>query len=91
MLFCIVRTNGAYYHNKGRIVLFESEHEAQNFINMFIQYSTERLLNESDNPLDGMKAPMKIMNESQIIPVDFDIETVKCGVVYARELMEKIK
>ena len=55
MLFCIVRTNGAYYHNKGRIILFESEHEAQNFINMFIQNSTERLLNQSGNPLDGMK------------------------------------
>lgn len=87
----MVRTNGAYYHNKGRIVLFESEHEAQNFINMFIKYSTERLLNESGNLLDGMKAPMKIMNKSRIIHVDFDIDTVECGVVYARELMEKIR
>ena len=91
MLFCIVRTNGAYYHNKGRIILFESEQEAQNFINMFIQYSTERFMHESGNPLDSMKAPMMIMNESQIIPVNFDIDTVECGVVYARELMEKIR
>lgn len=91
MLFCIVRTNGVYYHNKGRIVLFESEQEAQNFINMFIQYSTERFMRESGNPLDSMKAPMMIMNESQIIPVDFDIDTVECDVVYARELMEKIR
>ena len=91
MLFCIIRNNGAYYHNKGRIILFESEDEAQNFINMFIQYSTERLIYETRNPLDSMKAPMMIMNESQIIPVDFDIDTVECGVVYARELMEKIR
>lgn len=91
MLFCIIRTNGTYFHNKGRIILFESEDESQNFINMFIQYSTERLIHETRNPLDGMKAPMKIMNESQIIPIDFDIDTVECGVVYARELMEKIR
>lgn len=91
MLFCIIRTNGAYYHNKGRIILFESEQEAQNFINMFIQYSTERLLNENGNPLDSMKAPMMIMNKSQIIPVDFDIDTVECGVVYARELIDEIR
>ena len=72
------------------VSLEQSEDEAQNFINMFIQYSTERLIYETRNPLDGMKAPMKIMNESQIIPVDFDIDTVECGVVYARELMDKI-
>lgn len=91
MLFYIIRTNGAYYHNKGRIILFESENEAENFINMFIQYSTERLMHESRNSLDVMKAPMKIMNESQIMPVNFDINTVECGVVYARELMEKTR
>lgn len=88
MLFCIIRNNGVYYHNKGRIILFELEQEAQNFINLFIQYSTERLMHK--NPIEGMKASMVIVNESQIIPVNFDINKVECGVVYARELMEKI-
>ena len=91
MPFCIIRTNGAYYHNKGKIIIFESENEAQNFINLFIQYSTERLLRESDNPFDSMKASMNILSESKIIPVGFNIDTVECGVIYARELMDKIR
>ena len=87
MIFCIKTIDRLYYHNKGRIILFESEQEAQNFINMFIQYSAG-MLSRTD-PFSVMKVPMTIMNESQIIPVDFDIDTVECGVVYARELMEK--
>ena len=34
---------------------------------------------------------MKIMNEEQIIPVNFYIDEVECGVVYTKELMEKIR
>lgn len=89
MLFCIIRRNGTFYHNKGRIILFESEQEASNFINLFIQYSTQRLIDETKDPFKGMEAPMKIMQDSQIIPVEFDIDNVECGVVFAKELMEK--
>ena len=88
-MFCIMRKNGAYYHNKGKIILFESEYEAENFINMFVQYSTNRLMSER-KIIESMEAPMSIMHDSQITRVNFDIDTVECGVVYARELMKDI-
>lgn len=87
MLFVIKRMNGAYYHNKNKIILFESEQDAENFINLFARYSTERLISEN-NPIEAMKAPMIIMSESKIIPIDFDIK--KHETIYAKELMEKI-
>ena len=85
MLFVIKRTNGAYYHNKGRIILFETEKEAENFINTFISYSIDRLMAEN-KPLESAQATIAIISQSQIIPVDFDIEHVECGTVYVREL-----
>lgn len=33
-------------------------------------------------------ASMKIMQESRIFEIDFDINNIKCSTVYARELME---
>lgn len=87
-MYCIIRANGAYYHNKGKIILFESQQEAEKFINMFIQYSTQTLFRI--NPMDAVGASMVIMNESKIIPVDFNIDTIECGVVYAKELMERL-
>lgn len=88
-MFCIIRTNGSYYHNKGRIILFGSQKEADDFIKIFVSYSTERLMREG-YPMEGMKAPMIIMSESQIMPVAFDINNVECGVVYASDLMNNI-
>lgn len=88
MLYVIKRTNGAYYHNKGRIILFESKQEAENFINMFIQYSVNRLAAEGD-PFEVVGASMKIMQESVISEIDFDMNRIECGTVYAKELMEE--
>lgn len=88
MLFVIQRANGAYYHNKGRIILFESDKEAKRFIDMFTQYSVNRLMHEKRGQ-EAMGAAITIMSESQIIPVDFDINNVRCGVVYAKELLRK--
>lgn len=88
MLYVIKRTNGAYYHNKGRIILFESVQEAENFINLFIQYSLNRLAAEGD-PFEVVGASMKIMQESVVSEIDFDMNGIKCGTVYARELMEE--
>lgn len=90
MLLTIQRLNGAYYHNKGRIILFESQSEAEQFLNMFTQYSVQRLMSEGRGR-EAMSAPMRIMSESEITPATFDINSVRCGIVYASELLKKVK
>lgn len=88
-MFVIQHNSGLYYHNKGRIILFESPQEAQNFMQMFVQYATERITAESQGDIGAiMRVPIVVMHECGIVPVDFDIETVECGTVWARELFE---
>lgn len=89
-MLVIRHRSGAYFHNKGRIILFESEQEASNFMNMFIQYSTNRLAQER-RVEEVMKVPIFVMSECEIIPVDFDIKKVECGTVTARELFENME
>ena len=86
-MFCIIRKNGMYYHNKGRIILFEGSNDAKEFIELFIQYSVSMLIKRDH--IEAMNAPMIIMNDAKIIPVDFDIDKVECGVVFASELFNK--
>lgn len=89
-MLVIKHSSGVYFHNKGRIVLFESEQEASNFMNMFIQYSTNRLAQEG-RVEEVMRVPIFAMSECGIMPVDFDIQKVDCGVVFARELFENME
>lgn len=86
-MFVIMHNSGLYFHNKGRIILYESQQEAQNFIEMFIQYSTDRFAQEGRLG-EAMQVPIVVMRECEIIPVNFDIDKVECGVVFARELFE---
>ena len=86
-MFIIKPQNGICFHNKGRIILFETTKEAQSFMNMFVQYSTNRLAQEG-NAEEIMRVPIFAVSECRIIPVDFDIQKVECGVVFARELFE---
>lgn len=86
-MFTIMHTSGAYFHNKGRIILFVSEQEANNFIQMFIQYSISRLGQEGRIG-EVMQVPVFVMHECTITPVDFDVENVECGTVMASELFE---
>lgn len=86
-MFVIMHNTGLYFHNKGRIILFESQQEAQSFMEMFINYSMNELART--NRLDEtMQVPIVVMHECKILPVDFDISTVKCGTVPAKELFE---
>lgn len=80
--------NGLYFHNKGRIILFESQQEAQNFAEMFIQYSTNRLAQEGRIG-EVMQVPIMVMHECEIIPVNFDINNIKCGTILMRELFDR--
>lgn len=86
-MFVIQHQSGLYFYNKGKIILFETQQEAQNFMQMFIEYSTNRLASEGDIGA-VMRVPMVVMHECKIIQPTFDIETVECGAVWARELFE---
>lgn len=89
-MLVIIHQSGLYFHNKGRIILFESQQEAQYFLELFSQYSMQMLAQEG-NPMKIMRVPIILQNECRIIPVDFDIEKVECGTVLASELLEKVR
>ena len=89
-MLVIMHQSGLYFHNKGRIILFTSQEEAQYFLELFQQYSMQRLAQEG-NPMTIMQVPMVLSSECKIIPVNFDIEKVECGTVMASELLEKVR
>lgn len=89
-MFVIIHQSGLYFHNKGRIILFESQQEAQYFLELFSQYSMQMLAQEG-NPMKIMQVPIILQNECRITSVDFDIEKVECGTVLASELLEKVR
>lgn len=89
-MFVIKHKSRLYFHNKGRIILFESQQEANDFINMFVQYSTSMFMQEQ-RMAEAMQVPIVIMHECEIIPIDFDMDTVECGTVLARELFESME
>ena len=84
-MFAILRPNREYLHRDGKIILFESPEEANEFINALIQYSVQRFQSEG-RMMEAMSASMVIMREMNLVPVDFDIETVECGVIYCKDM-----
>ena len=80
----------SYFHDDGKIILFKSQQEANNFINIFTQYSIDRFAQEGKHE-EIMMASMQIMTRCRIVPVDFDIDNVECGTIFASELYEKWK
>ena len=83
-MFTIMRGR-EYFHKDGKIILFESPQEANEFIKYLVHYSVQRL--EREGRLgEALTAPMIITQQSQLTPVDFDIDTVECGVVYCKDL-----
>lgn len=84
-MYVIKQQDGSYFHRGGKIILFENERQINEFLNAFTQYSINRLIREGRQH-EAMSAPMRIMTGSIVIPVDFDINTVECGVVYAGDL-----
>lgn len=85
MLYVIKTNDGAYFHNKGKIILFESKNQATSYLKEFINYAVNRLVQEG-NQRGAMTSPMIILNNSNIMPIDFDINEVECGTVYATDL-----
>lgn len=86
MLFVIKHSNGTYFHNKGRIILYESPEQATRFLKEFIEYTMNRLVQEGADHMEIMTAPMIIQTHSRIMEIDFDVDTVECGTVYAIDL-----
>ena len=86
-MFTIMRGR-EYFHKDGKIILFETSEEANEFLNYFIRYSIQRLHNEG-RVAEAMSASMIITQQSRLTPVDFDINTVDCGVVYCKDLRER--
>ena len=70
--------DGYYFHKEGKIILFNTVEEAIMFIQMFNQYSTERLLSEQGP--EGIFELHSVMPLLTIIEEDF-VETPPCGVV----------
>lgn len=87
-MYIIKQKDGTYFHRDGKIILFESQNQINEFLNSFIQYSVNRLVREGRQN-EAMSAPMKIMTGSIVMPVDFDINTVPCGVVWAGDLRRR--
>lgn len=86
MLYVIKHTDGTYFHNKGKIILYETPEQATRFLQEFIQYAISRLIQEGTNPMQAMSSSMIIQSHSRIMEIDFDMNTVECGTVYATDL-----
>lgn len=86
MLFIIKHSNGTYFHNKGRIILYESPEQATRYMQEFIEYAMNRLVQEGANQMEIMTVPMTVQMNSHIMNIDFDIDEVECGTVYATDL-----
>lgn len=86
MLFVIKHSNGTYFHNKGRIILYESPEQATRFLEEFINYAMNRLVREGANQMEIMTVPMTVQMNSHIMNIDFDVDEVECGTVYATNL-----
>lgn len=85
MLYVIKHSNGSYFHNKGRIILYESQEQAQIYLQEFMQYAVQRVAQEQGGH-SAMAVPMTVMSNSHIMQVDFDINNVECGTVYMADL-----
>lgn len=84
-MYVIKKKDGMYFHKDGKIILFENQRQINEFLNQFVQYSVNRLVREGRKQ-EAMTAPMTIMSGSIAMPVDFDIDTVPCGVIWAGDL-----
>lgn len=90
MMFVIKHKSRLYFHNRGRIILFETQEEAQYFLELFSQYSMQKLA-QNGNPMEVMRVPMILQGECSIEPVDFNIDNIECGTVMMEELFEKME
>lgn len=76
---------GYYFHNKGRIILFENLDDASAFLNHFVQYAIGRRIQETQDPSEIITVH-NVMSQTHILEKDF-VETPECGVILFREMI----
>lgn len=86
MAYIIKHRNGTYFHNNGRIILYETPEQAMRFLQDFINYAMNRLAQGGANQIEMMTAPMTIQSNSVIMEADFDVDNVECGTVYVTDI-----
>jgi hypothetical protein len=70
-MFVIQDTStGLYFHNKGRIIIFEDIEKAKLFYQNFFAWATAELLHQGQPPFEVM---MK-QQTTEILPYDFTVE-----------------
>ena len=77
-----------YFHKDGKIILFENPQEANEFIDYLIRYSVQQLQSQG-RVGEAMSAPMRIIQQSCLTSVNFDIDNVECGVIYCKDLRKQ--
>lgn len=75
--------NGYYFHDKGKIILFEDPNEANDFIQAFHQYCTARFVAERGPR--GIFELHNTLSTLTIVEIDF-VETPPCGVITFSEV-----
>lgn len=87
-MYVIKKLDGEYFHTKGKIIIFDDSNQINDFLHYFVEYSVKRLFAEG-RKLEALSAQTKILSEISIDNVDFDIDSVECGVVYARDFIKR--
>ena len=77
------RNDGYYFHQKGKIILFENPQEAEMLLQNFHQYSLQKLVEERDP--EGIFELQNVFSVLYIVEENFE-EIPPCGVVYFHEL-----
>lgn len=85
MLYVIKHRDGTYFHKDGKIILYDSPEQATVYLQAFIPYAQNRLLQEGKH-MEAMTSPMSIQNNIEFMEVDFDIDKIECGVIYMKDL-----
>ena len=88
-MFIIKSFDGIYFYNEGKIILFVSQEEATYFLNLFTEYSMQRLAQE-ERMHDVMQV-IAFLSQCQIAPIDFDTNKIQCGTILASELLDKVR
>lgn len=85
-MFCIKsEIDNYYFHNEGKIIIFDTVEEAQFFLQGFMNYSMNRGLQEfgADFAFTGLKK----LSSLEIIPLDFNCET--CETINLKNIAKK--
>lgn len=67
---------GYYFNAKGKIIIFDTEREAAEFLQGFHNYSIKRALSENGFDPETFFMVEHVMSVLHIVEIDFDISSV---------------